>query len=166
MSRYTEDTDYPDEETNLSDHEDVISDEEDIEPPHNEEVPENNGRQILLTEEMTNNLREFIHQCELIKGSKEELKILNERKNELEAVITQFMINNDIPAFKTPNGRISVYNAKSTKPLNKDYLLNTISEKIPDRKMAEELTEMAFAKRPTTETRKIKVIPKRNDRDA
>jgi len=117
----------------------------------------------IVTEEITRDLREFITLCEQIKAAKEELKGLVELKTELEVKISEFMITHDIPAFKTPNGQISVVQAKSVKPLNKEFFRDTISAKIADMKIVDELTEMAFSGRPTVQTRKIKVTPsKRN----
>jgi|SRR6478609_4853124 len=118
---------------------------------------------VQLTEEITQALRQFINLCEQIKNAKDEIKVLCERKAELEGRITQFMLSHDIPAFKTPNGKISVYQAKTTKPLNKDFLKETISAKITDAKMVEELTNMAFTGRPTVSTPKIKITPSKRD---
>lgn len=117
----------------------------------------------ILTEELTNNLREFINLCEQIKAAKEETNILIARKTELENEISQFMIQHNVPAFKTPNGKISVYQAKTVKPLNKDFLRETIAAKIPDKTVVEELTNAAFSARPTVSTQKIKVTPAKRD---
>ena len=120
---------------------------------------------LIIPDEVTSNLREFIDLCEQIKGAKEENKILRDRKSELETAITAFMIDNSIPAFKTPNGKIQVYNTKSVKPLSRDFLRDTMASRILDEKIVQELTEMAFAKRPTASVQKIKVIPPKIRRD-
>lgn len=117
----------------------------------------------ILTEEITNDLRQFINLCEQIKASKEELKILSDLKTELENKISEFMITHDIPAFKTPNGKIQVYQAKTTKPLNKEFLRETIAAKIADAKIVDELINTAFTARPTTSSQKIKVTPSKRD---
>lgn len=115
---------------------------------------------VVLSDEMTQNLREFIDICEQIKGAKDEMKIFTERKKELDGVITAFMLENGIPAFKTPNGRITVYETKSVKPLNKEYLKETIGKRITDVKMVEEITDLAFNNRESVSVQKIRVIPK------
>lgn len=117
----------------------------------------------ILTEEIMNDLRQFINLCEQIKASKDELKMLTDLKTELENKISEFMITHDIPAFKTPNGKIQVYQAKTTKPLNKEFLRDTIAAKITDMKIVEELINSAFGARPTTSTQKIKVTPSKRD---
>lgn len=115
------------------------------------------GRTPQISEEITGDLKEFIDLCEQIRNAKEEIKVLCDRKTELEGKISEFMKHNQIPAFITPNGRITVYNAKSVKPLNKEYFKETVSSKIRDEKMVEELMSLVFSKRPTTEVQKIKV---------
>lgn len=116
-----------------------------------------------LPDEITRALREFINLCGQIKDAKDEIKALCERKSELEGLITQFMVSHDIPAFKTPNGKISVYQAKTVKPLNKDFFKETISAKISDTRMVEELTNLAFTGRPIVSTPKIKITPPKRD---
>lgn len=111
----------------------------------------------LITEGMTRDLQEFLDLCKSIKAAKEELKILSDRKMELETGIQEFMIEHEIPAFKTPSGLIQIRQTKSIKPLNKDFLRETISTRISDTQMALELTELAFSNRPTTLIPKIKV---------
>jgi len=117
---------------------------------------------IQLTEEITNDLKEFIDLCGQIKAAKEEIKVLADRKVELEDKISQFMIEHGIPAFNTPNGMIKSYPATTVKPLNKEYLRETLSSKLQDARIVEELTTLAFQKRPSTSVHKIKVIPKRD----
>ncbi|KAJ3262126.1 hypothetical protein HDU77_000484 [Chytriomyces hyalinus] len=40
------------------------------------------------------------------------------------------MIDNYIPAFKTPNGNVLVYEQKLTMPINKDDIIETLSTKL------------------------------------
>ncbi|KAI8822773.1 hypothetical protein BJ741DRAFT_635210 [Chytriomyces cf. hyalinus JEL632] len=109
---------------------------------------------------LKNNLREFIDLTEQIKNVKRDLKIINERKNELASDICKYMIDNDIPAFKTPNGNVSVYEQKSTKPINKDYIIETLSTKLDDL-LAKELAALLVESRPVIPVPKIKVNLKR-----
>ena len=137
-----------------------------IDPQEEQEVQEQEELQRdvkkLITEEMKSDLQEFLDLCKSVKLAKENMKILNERKSELEVTIREFMIQNEIPAFKTPNGMISIRQTKSVKPLNKDFLRETISTKIADAQIALELSEMAFTNRPTIFVSKIKVVSKRD----
>src|SRR6478609_8459039 len=100
------------------------------------------GKTATVSEEITGDLKEFIDLCEQIRNAKDEIKVLCDRKVELEGKIFEFMKQNDIPAFITPNGRISMYNAKSVKPLNKEFFKETVSSKIGDEKMVEELINL------------------------
>ncbi len=160
MSRYNED----ETERELSDN-DLSEDEVTrLEQVENEMTRDSKGRrQISLSDEMVLNLRQFIDLCEQIKGVKEDLKILVERKTELEGIISQFMISNEIPVFNTPNGRIAIQNSTTKKPLNKEMLLDIIQTKISDTRIAQELTELAFSKRPTSQVQKIRHVPERNN---
>lgn len=117
-----------------------------------------------ISQEMKNDLLEFIDLCEQIKTTKDALKVFTERKSELEREIADFMIKNEIPGFAFPSGRISVYPSKVVKPLNKEYLRETLVEEIPDEQLIQRVTEKAFSKRPSTAVQKIRVLPKRNPR--
>lgn len=114
---------------------------------------ENSG----LPDETKNDLKEFIHLCEQIKAAKEEIKVLNDRKSELEGNISEFMLRHEIQHFETPSGKISIVETKAVKPLNKEFLRDTIAARIADPKIVEELTNLAFSKRPTTSVSKIKI---------
>lgn len=114
---------------------------------------ENSG----LPDETKNDLKEFIHLCEQIKAAKEEIKVLNDRKVELEGKISEFMLRHEIQQFDTPSGKISIVETKAVKPLNKEFLRDAISARITDPKVVEELTNLAFSKRPTTSVPKIKI---------
>jgi hypothetical protein len=127
-------------------------------------VEENKPQKIAaeeITQEMKDDLLEFIDLCEQIKASKDGIKVFVERKAELERQIADFMIHNDIPGFVFPNGRISKFDKKITKPLNKDSLHETIVEQFADEKAASEVTEKVFSKRPSTTVQKIRVTSKR-----
>ena len=123
------------------------------------EVENNVNVTLTVTEKLRENLREFIDLTEQIKNVKKDLKIINERKAELETDLCEYMVENDIPAFNTPNGKISVYQTKSVKPINKDFVYETFfsSGKIEER-LAKELSELVFtASRPSVPIQKIKV---------
>lgn len=96
-----------------------------------------------------------------MKQVKSELKIFNERKNELENKISDFMIGNNIPEFSTSDGKesIQLYERKSKSPLNKEYLQDAISDKV-DSKTVEEIVIAAFD-RPTVQVQKIKISKKK-----
>ena len=140
---------------------DYTSEDEQTELESNENEQDSKG-QVVVTEEMKMNLKKYINLCEQIKGVKEDIKVLSDEKAEVEGIITLFMAKNNIPTFKLPNGRISVYNSKSVQPLNKEYLKETISSKIADPKIADEITELAFSQRKVTNSQKIRHVPERN----
>ncbi len=151
-------------------HEDIEDEQEDSlkEDQLTDHLEEENGKEkldirALITTQMTDNLKEFLDLCKNIKAAKEEIKILSDRKTELEVDIRDFMLDHDIPAFKTPNGLIQIRQTKSVKPLNKDFLRETISTKISDSQIALELTELAFSNRPTTMVPKIRVVSQRSN---
>ncbi|KAJ3213743.1 hypothetical protein HDU81_001851, partial [Chytriomyces hyalinus] len=101
-----------------------------------------------VTDALREDLREYMDLSDQLKKIKKDVKILNERKTELENKICIFMVDNDIPAFKTPTGKISVCQVKSTKPLNKEYLFETMkqSSKVEEN-LAKELSELFFTAR-------------------
>lgn len=111
--------------------------------------------------EFVSDLREFIDLCEQISTAKDEMKLLNERKNELETKISDFMFDKKIPAFATPIGKVSIHQRKSVKPLNKDYLSEMISEKVEDRAVVDEIVNKTFGQRPITFIQKIRVVKNR-----
>ena len=111
-----------------------------------------------VTDNLREDLREYIDLSDQLRKVKKDIKILTERKMELEKTICDYMVENDIPAFKTPSGKISVCQVKSTKPLNKEYLFETMknSSKIEEN-IAKELSELVFTSRPIIPVQKIKV---------
>ena len=110
-----------------------------------------------LPDETKNDLKEFIHLNEQIRAAKEELKVLNDRRTELQGKISEFMLRHEIQQFDTPSGQISIVETKSMKPLNKEFLRDAISVRIADPKIVEELINLAFSKRPTASVQKIKL---------
>ena len=110
--------------------------------------------------QLKSDLREFIDLTEQIQSVRDDMKILAERRKELELKICDFMVEHDIPAFNTPNGKISVVTSKSLKPLNKDYLVETLSTKI-ENALAKELCETAFSNRPAVPINKTRVTKKK-----
>jgi hypothetical protein len=157
--------DYDDKEI-TSDHdvESQFGDEEDTDAVNSDQI--NATQPVNTTESKLDNtksdLREFIHLCEQIKAAKNELKVLVDRKAELETNISQFMLSHEIQHFETPNGKISLVESKTVKPLSKDYLRDTISSKISDPTIVNELTSLAFAKRPSKTISKIKISKKKS----
>lgn len=109
-------------------------------------------------------LKEYLDLKEQIKGANEELKVFKERLKELEGDLSQYMSEHGVQFFNTPLGKVSFYQSKSMKPLNKDFFKEAFQSKIPDKTLADELTTM-FEKRPFTEVNRIKVFPKRRGRD-
>ncbi len=118
-----------------------------------------------VPEQVKHDLREYLDLKEQIKGANEELKVFKERLKELEGDLSQFMSENNIPFINIPPlGKVSFYQSKAMKPLNKDFIKEAFDSKIMDKTLASELTTM-FEKRPFTEVSRIKVFPKRRDRE-
>lgn len=111
------------------------------------------------SQDMKHTILQYTDLCNQIRSVKEDVKILAERKKELESIICNYMVAHDIPVFKTRHGKISLYNTKKVQPLNKDFLRATIQVKITDPKIADEITTMAFSSRPVREERKVKHTP-------
>ena len=110
-----------------------------------------------VSKELIKDLKEYLDHCKHIKQSTDELKILKERKAELEEHIVTYMKQNNVPTINTPSGNISFYEGKSTKSLNKELLKETISSRLADQNMAEEITKAAFENRPSNVVSKIRV---------
>ncbi len=133
-------------------------------PPPTVEAPSAVLKQDDVPSQVKEDLKEYLDLKEQIKGANEELKIFKERLKELEGDLTQYMEEHNVQFFNTPLGKVSFYQSKSMQPLNKDFFKEAFQSKIPDKTLANELTTM-FEKRPFTETNRIKVFPKRRDRD-
>jgi uncharacterized protein YbcV (DUF1398 family) len=112
---------------------------------------------VIVSEEFVSDLKEFIDLCEQIHTAKDEIKLLNERKSELEKKMETFMVQNNITGFSTPSGKVSIQSRKSVKPLNKDYLSEVISTRIHDKSVVEEIVQKTFSERPSTMKPKIKI---------
>lgn len=114
------------------------------------------------TTEINSDLREYIDICSQIKSAREDLKIITERKSELEKTISNYMTEHNIPGFNTPNGRIAFYDAKSVTPMNEGFLREKFSENNVDSKITDTILESITSKnRPSVAVKKIKVIPKK-----
>lgn len=114
-------------------------------------------------EELTRNLKEYIDLSIQTQETKKELKIIAERKKELEEAILVFMEANSIDVLRTQGGSIKLYDAKSKAPLNEEYLRETLGETL-DSATLDSIIETAFKQRPVTNTRKIKLgIAKKSD---
>jgi hypothetical protein len=109
-------------------------------------------------EALREDLLEFVDLCEQIKGAKEALKMFTERKTELQNEIAQYLIQNKLPGIKVSNGHVALYPSKSVQPLNKDYLKETLTQRISDEKTVDEIVEMSFTKRPSQEVKKLRVV--------
>jgi len=104
-------------------------------------------------------VREYCDLAHQIRTAKQQLKLVNERKKELEVIIEEYMRENNIDLFETPNGKISIFASKRhSKPFNKEYLLETLQDKV-DPSIAQEIVLAAFDNRPSENTQKLKIIP-------
>jgi vacuolar-type H+-ATPase subunit D/Vma8 len=119
--------------------------------------------QIAGIEDISPAIMEFIDLTKQVKTAKEQIKLLNERRNELEASIRERMKTYQITAFTTAEGNVRVYESKSVKAPSKDDVVDLIAEKVGNEKLAQEVVGIIYdkANRASTSTEKIKVIPKR-----
>jgi hypothetical protein len=115
-----------------------------------------NQPELQVNEDLTHNLKEYIDLSSQIQNVKKELKVIGERRKELEQLILNFMQTNSIDVLKTQGGSIKLYDAKSRTPLNEEYLTGVLKEKI-DATTMDEIILAAFKSRPVTETQKIKL---------
>ena len=100
-----------------------------VEADSNQNTIETKNNVPNISNDFIADLKEFIDLGELIHIANDEMKLLKERKKELELKLSEFMFDQNINAFKTPNGKITVHQTKSVKPLNKDNLKGIISKK-------------------------------------
>ena len=103
-------------------------------------------------------VEEYFDLCNKINEAKEDLKLVNERKNELQEKISNYMIKEGLDSINTTRGKIKVVSSKSMKSLNKDYLREALCKRLSDAKIAEELAELIFEQRPVTAVKKIRII--------
>lgn len=141
----------------MNDHHDEPENIDDLE--NKEETGEK--LKAVVSDDLKNDLKEFCDIDQQLEDAKSAMKVLTERFNELKNTIGEFMINNDIPSIKFPNGsKIQVCPKNTKQSLNKEYLQTKLSAKYPDKKDVEEISDMVL-KRPTTMSQTIKLTKKR-----
>lgn len=123
----------------------------------------NDNKHHHASEDLKRSITQYTDLCNQIRSVKDDVKVLDKRKKEIEAFLRTYMIEHDIPVFKTKHGKIALYNTKRVQPMNKDFLRDAIKFKIPDSKVADEITALAFSSRPVREERKIKHTPLADD---
>jgi hypothetical protein len=106
---------------------------------------------------------EFIDLSNSVKQARTQIKLMNERKKELEGRIRERMSSLGIRGFTTAEGNIHVYESKTAKAPAKEDIVTLVAGKIGDERLAEEVMEIIYSKenRVPVATEKIKVIPKR-----
>jgi len=106
---------------------------------------------------------EFIDLSNQVKTAKTQIKLMNERKKELDGHIRDRMRTYGIKGFTTAEGNIHVYESKTAKAPSKDDIVGLVAGKVGDERLAEEVMEIIYSKenRVPVATEKIKVIPKR-----
>ena len=114
-------------------------------------------------EEITPKILEYIDLTNNVKTAKEQIKLLNERRKELEVGIHEKMKQHDIKAFTTSQGNVRIFSSRSQKAPSKDEVAELIAEKVGNDQLAQEVLGIIYdkANRPSTSTEKIKVIPRR-----
>lgn len=108
--------------------------------------------QTVPNDDLTSNLKEYIDLSAQTVAVKKELKIIGERRKELEDQILNFMQTNSIDVLKIQGGgSIKLVETKSKAPLNEEYLRESLVEKaILDTQTIDDIINLAF-KRPVTQ---------------
>lgn len=110
----------------------------------------------LNREQVKATLKEFIDLSKQIKDVRKELKVINERRKELEVTLTDYMHAASAPALRCDVGTVKLVDTKSVKPINKDGVFDVISSKV-DPSIAKELSELVFSCRPVIPVQKVRV---------
>ena len=106
-------------------------------------------------------IRDYINLSNQIKDSKAELRFVMENKIRCEQSIIEHMKEQNLPSITIENvGKITRYESKSTKAINKDYLTDTLLKQIDDAGLVNRLAEATFGNRPSVKVEKIKLIQK------
>ncbi|RKO93105.1 hypothetical protein BDK51DRAFT_29422 [Blyttiomyces helicus] len=90
-----------------------------------------------------------------------DLKLLNERKMELEEIIAKFMNETGSTDSDTGTDMISIMTSKTSRPPNKGYLRQTLLVNITDETLADQIDGLALAKKPFKNVQKVKLGPKK-----
>jgi len=106
---------------------------------------------------------ELIDLTKNVKEARGQIKLLNERRKELEGRIRERMRAYGIKGFTTSSGNIHIYESKTAKAPSKDDIANLVAGKVGDERLAEEVLEIIYSKenRVPVATEKIKVVPRR-----
>ncbi|RKO94501.1 hypothetical protein BDK51DRAFT_46594 [Blyttiomyces helicus] len=132
----------------------------------NQNKKDYNTEKWVVTDKFKREISEYVDLSKTIKNAKEDLKLLNERKMELEQIIAEFMNDTGSTDIDTGTDTISIITSKTSQPLNKEYLRQTLLVNIPDENLADQIVELAFSKKTFqncsesqigTEERKIKI---------
>jgi hypothetical protein len=110
---------------------------------------------------------ELIDLTNNVKEARSSIKLLNERRKELENRIRERMRAYGIKGFTTRSGNIHIYESKTAKAPSKDDIAGLVAGKVGDERLAEEVMDIIYSKenRITVATEKIKVVPKRRTAD-
>jgi hypothetical protein len=101
-------------------------------------------------------IKEYVDLMEQIQLAKEGIKIVAERKSELENKILNWMSSQEVTVIQIPSGKISVSEGKAKKPFNKDSVCMTLNSRV-EPSLAKELSELVFSSREVTPFKKIKI---------
>lgn len=104
---------------------------------------------------------EYIEVCNLIDDANKDLKKLKDNKKHLEALIDEYMRKNNVGECNTETETVTYRESKSKKPLNKQFISETICTRITDNAVSEELLRAVFEQRPVTTTQKLCIVRKK-----
>jgi hypothetical protein len=109
-------------------------------------------------------VREFIDLRKQIQAAKEQIKIISQRSDELEAALRARMKAANIKGFTTSEGNVRIYESKTAKAPSKEDLADMISERVGgNESLAQDIIGIIYDKtnRTPVQKEKIKLIPRR-----
>lgn len=90
-------------------------------------------------------IKNYIEQNKIVKAKTKEIQVLKKNKLELENSIKEYMIQQEIPQVNVGITSITLSTKKKSKPVNKDFLIEKLSEKLQDSIKSVELIEYVFS---------------------
>jgi Zn-dependent M32 family carboxypeptidase len=89
------------------------------------------------------------------------IKEYKKKADLIDADIKEYMTNNDMDSISIPEGEIVMYQHKIAQTFKKDNILKSISSKIKDSKLSEEIAESIVNNKAFTTEDKIKAVIKK-----
>lgn len=114
--------------------------------------------QPIQIEQFKEIVQEYVDLSDQINRAKQQIKAINERKNELEEFIREFMAQNNINVIDTAVGKIKMFNSQSKPGLKKEMMTELLTQKLGP-VVASQVIQIVYD-RDAVSKQKVKVIPK------